>query len=61
MVRSAPGDEMALRIPSMEASNPRPWWRLMITPNNKKVTNGQGPEKKMLKRYERSQYEHENK
>jgi len=45
----------------MEASNPRPSWRLMITPNNKKVTNGQGPEKKMLKRYERSQYVHENK
>ena len=50
MVRSAPGDEMALRIPSMEASNPRPSWRLMITPNNKKVTNGQGAGKKDVKK-----------
>jgi hypothetical protein len=61
MVRSAPGDEMALRIPSMEASNPRPSWRFTITPNNKKSQTARGRKKKMLKKYERSHYVYENK
>lgn len=49
-MRSAPRDEMAVRIPSMEASNLRLSWRFTIIPNNKKYIRA-GVGKKDVKKY----------